>query len=358
MAARRAIRRVGIDAGGDVAAAPTPAEALWSSVERLLSRGTVEGVRTHKLGALAGRFMRLRGEAVPRLFAADERAAVVSMVLARRVLELVRPACEGPLVLIKGPEIASLYPGHARVFADLDLLAEDPPAVQRSLIAAGFVETGEFYEDAHHLRALRWPGLGVTIEIHKRPSWPKRLAPPSLDEIFERAVVSSFAVDGVLVPHPEHHALIVAAHGWKENPLGTLRDLIDVAALSAGLSESALEELARAWGLTRVWDATVGSTRALLEDRPLGLPLRLWAGHLTSIRERTLLEGHLRGWLQGFWKLPPRLALLETRDAIRKELRPARGEGWRDKLWRTADAIRHPRQPHSRHDEWPRRAPQ
>ena len=58
--------------------------------------------------------------------------------------------------------------------------------------------------------------------------------------------------------------------------------------------------------------------------------------------------------IQGeFWKVPPRLALLDTRDAIRKELLPKPDETWREKVSRAADALRHPGQP-SLHDEPPR----
>jgi Uncharacterised nucleotidyltransferase len=336
--------------------AVTADEQLWTPLERLLAQASIEGIRVHKLGALAARFRRRRGQPVPRLLSADGRAAAAAMVMSRAALERVRSSCEGPLVLIKGPEVARLYPGTARVFADLDLLVPDPAAVQRSLTSSGFVETGEFYEDAHHLRPLRWPGLGLTFEIHKRPSWPKRLEPPKLDEILEAATPSNCGVDGILTPDPLHHALILAAHGWKENPLGTFRDLVDVRAVSATLPPEDVARAARAWGLERIWTASVETTGAVLAQTGLRFPIRLWAGHLASVRERTILEGHLRGWLQGFSKLPPRLALLETRDAIRKELLPSRGEGWRDKLTRTADAVLHPRRPHSSHDDWPQRA--
>jgi hypothetical protein len=321
----------------------------------MLAPAEVDGIRVHKLGALAGRFQRRRGEPVQPAFAADERAAAVATVISKPVLQRVRSACDGPLVLIKGPEVACLYPGRARVFADLDVLVPDPQAVQRALKAAGFVEVGDFYEDAHHLRPLKLPELGIDVEVHKRPSWPKRLLPPRLDEILEAAVPAAAGVDGVLAPQPLHHALIIAAHGWKENPLGTMRDLVDVAAVCTGIPEQDLDRAARAWGLGRVWSATRSTTDALCGGRPLSLPVRVWAGHLESLRERTTLENHLRGWLQGFWKLPPSSALLDTRDAIRRELLPRPEETWREKLTRTADAVRHARQPRSLRDEWPRR---
>lgn len=324
-------------------------DTLWAGVERILADAEVDGIRVHKLGALAARYRRRRGQPVPPALAGDERGAAVAMLLSRPLLERLRSVCDGPLVLIKGPEVALLYPGQARVFGDLDLLVPDPSAVQRALEAAGFVEAGRFFEDAHHLRPLQLPGLGLKVEVHKRPSWPKLLVPPRLAEILEGAVPAACGVDGIVAPDPRHHALILAAHGWKENPLGTMRDLIDVAAVSAEASEQDLERAAAAWGLDRVWRATRSTTEALLEGRPLRLPVRLWALHLESVRERTVLEDQLRAWLQGFSKLPPRLALKDTRDALRRKLRPAPEEPWGEKLARIAHAVRHPQQPHSVH---------
>jgi hypothetical protein len=333
-----------------VAAAPATDTALWTAVERLLERATVDGIRLHKLGAVAGRFRRLRGEAVPPALAADERGSAVALLLAPRVLERIRSLVDGPLVLIKGPEVARLYPGRARVFGDVDLLTPDPWAVQRALLDAGCAEVGDFFEDAHHLRPLKWPDLGLKVEVHKRPSWPKRIPPPPFEELLEAATPAACGVDGVLAVDPTQHALILAAHGWKENALGTLRDLVDVAAVATALPERDLERAASAWGLERVWHATRMTTDALLEGRPLPLPMRVWARHLESVRERTVLESHLRNWLQGFSKSPPRVALLDLRDALRRELRPKPGESWRRKLTRAADAARHPRRP-SFHDE-------
>jgi len=314
--------------------------ALWSSVERLLQGRDVEGIRVHKLGALAGRFLRLRGEPVPPALAGDERGATVAAVIVKPTLERIRSVCDGPLLLVKGPEVARLYPGQARVYGDVDLVVPDPWAVQKALVADGCVDAGEFFEDAHHLRPLKWPDLGLKVEVHKHPSWPKRVVPPSFDELFEAAVPAASGVEGVLAVSPAHHAAILAAHGWKENPLGTLRDLVDVAAVAATVPEDELERIVRAWGLERLWRATRRTTEALLAGRPLPFPVRLWARHLESVGERTILETHLRNWLQGFWKSPPRLALQDTRDALRRELRPKPGETWRQKLARAAATVR------------------
>jgi len=278
------------------------------------------------------------------------------MLAATPLLERIRSSCDGPLVLIKGPEVARRYPGHSRYFFDVDLLAPDPWAVHRALLAAGFVDVGRNAVDyAHHLRPLRWPALGLTVEIHKGPAWPKRLQRPRLDEIVEAALPSSCGVEGIETPDPRHHAVIIAAHAWRENPLGTMRDLIDIAAISAEASEHEIERVAHAWGLDRVWRNTWRTTEAVIEGRPLPLSLRVWARHLESLRDRTVLEGHLAVWLQGFWKLPPGLAWLEARDAVRSQLRPRWGEPRRAKLMRVARRLRHLHRPHSVRDREERR---
>ena len=95
------------------------------------------------------------------------------------LLERVRAACDGPLVVMKGPEVAARYAEPStRPFRDLDLLACDAAAVQRSLLDAGFQVAGEpeLYVDIHHLRPLYWPGLPLVIEVHQRPKWPAGLA--------------------------------------------------------------------------------------------------------------------------------------------------------------------------------------
>jgi hypothetical protein len=324
-----------------VTQAPDSGDALWRSVERLLERADVDGIRTHKLGALAAWHRRRRGEPVHPSLAVDERGAAVARLIAPKLLELVRAGCDGPLMLLKGPELARLYPGHARLFVDLDVLVPDAPAVQRALLRAGFVAVGKFYEDAQHLRPLKWPALSLNIEVHKRPSWPKRLAPPRVDEILEAAQSSGCGVDGIVAPLPAHHALMLAAHAWKENPLGTMRDLVDIAAVSADTPETELERMASSWGLRRIWSATRETTEALLGGHPLPRPIRIWARHLETVRERTVLEHLLREWLQAFSKQPPRLALAETRDIMRRQLSLGPGQDWVTKVKSISRAFRH-----------------
>ena len=84
------------------------------------------------------------------------------------------------MILFKGMEVAARYPDPAlRVFHDLDILVPDSAAAQARLIAAGFEEVGEpeIYEDIHHLRPLRSPGLPIVVEVHHAPKWPDHAAP-------------------------------------------------------------------------------------------------------------------------------------------------------------------------------------
>jgi hypothetical protein len=324
---------------------------IWASVDRLLARAEVGGILAHKLGPLAARRLRGLGEPVPPSLAAPERAAAISMMVATPLLERVRASCDGPLVLIKGPEVAAMYPGAARTFSDLDLLTLDTDGVHRSLRSSGFIEIDdpELFVDHHHLRPLKWPALGLKVEIHSGLPWPESGRRPGLQEVVEGAGHSATGVEGISVPDPIHHALILAAHAWVHDPLGKLRDLADVAAVAAGASKHELDAVARAWGIHRVWRATDEAAAFLLAGGPLPLPVRLWARHLPLVRERTVLENHLERWLHGFSEQSAPRALLATVGVLRQELLPEAHETWRDKAIRVTDAVRHPTAPLSSH---------
>jgi Uncharacterised nucleotidyltransferase len=333
-------------------------DALWRAVDELLDGAQVDGIRANMLGALAAQLRRRAGESVPSLLAEDERDAAVAVTTARPLLEHVRSVCDGPLVLVKGLEIARLYPGSARTFSDVDLLAADADAAQRALVAAGYIELGgpHYFVHHHHLRPLKSPRVGLTVEIHTSPPWPPGTLPPPLAEILDRFAVGGVDVEGIAAPDPIHHAVILAAHAWRHEPLRTLRDLVDVAAVSSGCSEAELAHTAEAWGIPKIWRTTRAAIAALVEDGPTTLPLRTWARHLRCVRERTLLERHLTQWLHAFWELPPRAAAGDLGAAFRLTLIPAPGEPWRDKLARTGHSFRHLGDPMSTHLMWSQEA--
>jgi Uncharacterised nucleotidyltransferase len=334
----------------------TESAALWQAVDVLLDSAEITGIRAHKLGALAARLRRRNGRPVPPALAADERGSAVAVVMARPLLEHIRGLCDGPLVLVKGPEVARLYPGSARTFGDVDLFAADAHAAQSALLANGYVEVDdpEPFADHHHLRPLKAPAVGLKVELHTAPLWPAGTAAPPLEEILERAVPAGVGADGISAPDPVHHALILAAHAWSHDPLQTLRDLVDIAAVSAGRSDAELAQAAEAWGIPKIWRTTRAAIRALLEGGPTTVPLRVWARHLRSMRERTVLDSQLMRWLHVFWELPPRAAVTDLRTAVRMTLLPARDESWREKLARTGRGITHPGEPMSTHLEWSR----
>ena len=325
---------------------------LWRAVDELLDRGTVPGIRANKLGALAARLRRRAGRPVPPALAEDERGAAVAVTMARPLLEHIRSLCDGPLVLVKGPEVARLYPGSARVFVDVDLLAADAHAAQRALLAAGYFEVDEPFVLRQHLRPLKSPTLGLKVELHTVPNWPPGRTPPPVQEILDRSVPSGIGVNGIVAPDPLHHAVILAAHAWSHEPLQTLRDLVDVAAMARGCSEAELARTADAWDLSRVWRTTWAAIAALFERGPTTMPLRTWARHLPTVRERTLLGNHLTRWLHGFWELPPRAAAGHLGAAFRMTVLPAPDESWGEKLARTGHSFRHPGEPMSSHSIW------
>jgi hypothetical protein len=57
--------------------------------------------------------LRRRGDTVPKPLVLEERAASLTMLTAVPLMERVRASCDGPLVLVKGPEVARVYPENA-----------------------------------------------------------------------------------------------------------------------------------------------------------------------------------------------------------------------------------------------------
>ena len=203
----------------------------------------------------------------------------------------------------------------------------------------------------HHLPPLKWPTISLGVEVHSSPNWPLRARRPPHAEILQSSRDSSVGIDGVLAPTPVAHALILAAHAWSHDPLGFLRDLVDVAAVSSEVDERELDRTAEAWGIGKVWRTTRGAVQALFYDGRETLPLRLWARHLETVRERTVLETHLAQLVQSFWGLPARQAALETAAAIEHLVKPVHGERWQDKLRRARFALSERRVPAKRRGE-------
>jgi hypothetical protein len=332
---------------------------LWDRVDHLLDRanGGVDDLLEHRVHLLAAQGWRAWGQPVPPRVADEERSAALRTLAVPLVLERVRAAYDGPLLLLKGAEAAASYRDpFLRPFKDLDLLVPDAGAAQKALVASGFKPVGnpDLYLEIHHERPLWLPGQPLMVEIHREPKWPGGLAPPSAAELFESAVPSAVGAEGVLALPPGAHAVVLAAHSWAHEPLRRLIELIDVAALVQHADRAELVGFARRWGVERIWRTTLAASDSLLgSDGPLTWPLRLWARNLPELRGRTVLESHVERWLAGYWARPPREALREMGSAAAREVSRAPGESWGAKLVRTRRAAANPFARRSEHDlEW------
>ena len=323
---------------------------LWSSVDALLDRATINGVLAHKLGPLAASRRRSAGEPVPEVLAVEERIASLAGMIADPVLRQIREASDDPMVLLKGPEVAALYPPNGRRFGDIDVLTPDAPGLHRALRERGFVEmeTPFDHSEHHHLVPLRSPVMPLYVEVHSAPNWPEGLSPPSVAEILEAAVPSVVGIDGLSAPSKAHHALLFAAHSWAHEPFKTLRDLIDISVLAADEDPDDLSRCATSWRIGRIWRTTRRAIDSLFFDGPPSTAVRLWARHLGHIRERTVFETHVQAALHPFWERPPAPAMAKSFAAIRADLRPAADESWGTKLARAERAIREARLPRTK----------
>ena len=317
---------------------------MWEHVDRLLasSPSSLDVLRVHRVELLEARRRQAAGLELGSALIADQTRVAVNEMAAPALLARVRASYDGPLLLMKGPEVALDYgaPG-LRSFGDLDLLTDDAEAAQAALIEAGFQEVfdADIYEDIHHLRPLWWPGLPIVVELHTRANWPAAIPGPSTAELFAAAVPSRLGVAGITTLPPEQHTLVLAAHAWEHQPLGRLGNLIDVAVVLRRSDEAEVERLARRWGCLRMWRTTRNAIRALTgEGRSLALAL--WARHLYDVRERTVFEWHLKDLLAPAWGYPRR----RVPGGIASEV----GRMEFSRTWR---ALRNARRPRSEHNE-------
>jgi hypothetical protein len=326
---------------------------VWEAVDSLIDRApSLEDLREHRIQLLAERRWLETGRNVPAPLAAEKTIAAALFLPIPSLLRRIAAAWDGPMIILKGPELASRYPdGLLRTAGDIDLLVDDAEAAHAALRSDGFVTAGDprRYVDIHHLQPLVWAQLPVRIELHHAPKWIEGLEPPSTRELFAFAVPARGSAEGFQTLAPAAHAVVLAVHAWAHEPLRNLRDLIDVAVLTAEADVAEIEELARRWGVSDVWRTTHAVMEALFAAGPRPLALRLWARHLEAARGRTVAESHFERWLSPFWALPRRVALRRTSRRIAEELRPVPGELWRTKLSRAWLAIRNARVRRSSH---------
>jgi hypothetical protein len=318
--------------------------APWEGVDRVIDRAPgLDDLRAHGLELLAARRWRSLGKRVPPDLVDQERRAAMLTLAAPILLRKIREACEGPVLLMKGLSVAALYPDPStRPFKDLDLLFEDAEGAQRKLVAAGFEAVGpgdEYYNERHHLRPLRWPGLPLLVEVHRRPEWPYWSRPPAASEIIADSIPASVGVEGIQTPDPAQHALLVAAHAWSGVPLRRLLDLVDVLVLARQADRADLEQLTERWGIAGVWRSTAAAGQAMLLSGPAPWSLRTWARDIDAVRDRSVFENHVRRILGPFWALPLRRATRVAARALVDEVGPAPGEPWSAKLGRVRRAV-------------------
>jgi hypothetical protein len=318
---------------------------LWDRVDQLVDRApSLEALRAHGLHLLATRLWRSRGLPVPADLLNEQRRAEMVSMAAPALLRRACAAYGGELMLMKGPEVAARYRHPSdRGFHDLDLLADDAPAAQRALIAAGFAQFGNptTYDDAQHLCPLIWPGMPLIIEVHRHPNRPPWLPFLSACDVLEHSVPSVTGVPGLVAPAPSAHALLLAAHSWSHQPLGRLTDLLDVAVVLAGGGRRRAGELARRWGWDGIWRVVLAAADAILGDNAPPLSLSVWARHLRSARERTVLEDHFARLAAPASAVPVTRAPGALAGAVRCTATPREAEPWADKLRRSRLAFAH-----------------
>jgi hypothetical protein len=317
---------------------------LWQRVGELADAApSVSDLRYHKLELIAAARMRARGEPPPAALIADERRAAVLGLAIPTVLRRVRAACDGPVVLMKGAEAAARWPRpELRPAGDIDLLVEDAEAVQRALLAAGFVELADPapYHRLQHLCPIALPGFPIAVEIHRRPHWC-RANPPALGEIVAAAQPCAAGVDGILAPRPDQHAVLLAAHAWAHDPLDRIGPLVDVAAMLAAAGRGPAARVADGWGVRGHWDVTTQAIDELLGPHPAPHRLSMWKRHLAGARERTVLEGHVTRVVAPVAAASAARAPLALTGALLAALRRAPGDTWTAKLSRSVQALRH-----------------
>jgi hypothetical protein len=171
------------------------------------------------------------------------------------------------------------------------------------------------------------------------------------------AVGSATGIPGLLALSPAHHALVLAAHSWAGTPFRRILDLIDTTLVAEEADPVALREAACRWQVDGVWLATSAAADAVLFGGQAPWHVRLWAGDLGAMRDRTVLRDHVVRLLSPFSVLPPHRAFGVAGQAVARGLRPAPGETWGIKAGRVGRALRNAFDRVSAHDQAARKVP-
>jgi hypothetical protein len=228
---------------------------LSASVERWLSTASEAGVRSHRIDSLLSSDVRHR------------REMTIFHMQTQEMIREVRALVDGPMVLMKGIEVAQLYPeSWRRDFVDVDILVGDVEAADVALRRAGFgaFQSASTLPGYHQTAPLVRSDNPVTIELHRRPSSPRWAHFPS-QEVIAQSRPSRTGIDGVMRPRDDHHVLIVAWHFWRDGA-HRARDLVDLHLLRQQTSDGDIEATADAWQVGKVWRATRVLLDALEDD--------------------------------------------------------------------------------------------
>jgi hypothetical protein len=326
--------------------------ALWPGLDCLIAAAPpTANYHAHGIGPLVAWRLREQGEPVLEALQESVRRSAYAAVTAAPLLQRIREAVSGPIIVLKGPEIAAAYPSPAlRPYGDLDLLVPNLERAEAELLSAGFKCTGSEHDilpNYIHDLPLRFAHLPLAIELHRRPGWLSWMHAPSNDALFHIAVPSATGVDGVLALPPVEHTLFLAVHSWRHGPYHSLLHLIDIALMREQTDPGALAHTAQAWGLQNLWNRTTATIDRLFYDgteKPDPLDA-LWSRHLNQIRPRTRWEYYLATRTNGLAAptLPARISAV-TRDILATfTLRP--GETPRSLATYTLRQLRHPNHP-------------
>ena len=258
-------------------------DPLWHGLDRVLASAPSDAaLNTHGLGPLAAWRKQVHGEPVPDGLTDISRRSAYGTVTVNPLLERIRAAIDGPIVLIKGPEVASLYPlPRLRPFGDLDLVVADLQRAETQLLAAGFELVGpadHIVPGHHHDRPMRLPGMALAIELHRNPGWLNWQRHPRNDEVFARAVPSVTGVEGILAMPPTDRALLLAAHSWRHGPYYSYVHLVDLALARREVDSEELGHLARRWGLEGAWDRLNRAIDSIYYGDPIGRAVSIESG--------------------------------------------------------------------------------
>lgn len=328
---------------------------FWLSLDRIIDTvPTAVALRTHGLGPIAAWRMRTRGEPVPEEIERLAHGAAYAAVTAGPLLQRVVDILQEPVLVLKGPEVARLYPERTlRTYGDLDLLVADLPRAERKLIDAGFAELmpNRKIEGHHHDSPLGLGGLALMIELHRDPGWLRWLTPPSDTELMCEAIPSVTGVDGALALPLERQALFLASHAWRHNPYHSIIHLVDIELARQQTKPSEIAALAQRWGIEHVWNDICHMIDWFIyrDGKPPGELHRWWARHLRESREQTLLEFYLASWGRGL-AAPTLTEQIETiTHDVRFSFSVHSWQSRRQKIGRVGLAARGLAKPSSRH---------